>query len=834
MPLNEILKRLSGVTKNGNGFMALCPAHGDRNMSLSVKHCNGATLLHCFAGCTIKSVVAAMDLTMSDLFDDAPKVARTSAKSSAPSDKVRKHIAATFDYRDSDNRLCYQVVRFDPKGFGVRRPTDDRKWEWSLGGIKPILYRLSELKDMADPIVIAEGEKQVDALVELGISATTNPFGALKWQSEYNEHFHGRDVILWPDNDSTGRRHMELVARSLDGLAKSILTIEAPDSLPEKGDVCDGITNLGWNRGDIDRILAKAKPWEPAEDSDSGEQDGGDDVDEKKEAPESQALRLAKIVADNATLFHDQHRNPYAQVRIADHREVLRCGTSDFRRWMSYKIYTTEKKATGKETINAAVNLLEAIALHDGDQIELFNRVAIHDDAYWLDLSDKRCRAVRITAEGWEIVDNPPILFTRHSHQASQVEPKSGGNLDGIFDFIPIKDTNNRLLLKTWLVSCLIPNIPHPIPVLHGPQGSGKTSTARLLRRLIDPSSLETLSFPRNQAELAQILSHHYLVPFDNIDALQAWQSDALCRGCTGEGISKRQLYTDDDDVIYSFRRCIILNGINIAATKADLLDRSILIGLERIPNNERRDEEGLESAFTQARPQILGGMLDALVKSIELKPSVELTAKPRMADFARWGCAIAQALGRSSEDFAHAYEGNVVEQNAEVLDGHPVAAAVMALMDKQDRWEGRPADLLRGLLVLADAESIDVNARNWPKAANVLTRRLKEVKTNLQDAGIHINHLHSGNNTIAIRKEPKNTVQTVHTVHHQKNQQDSDGRFADDTDDTTAPREKTVHDTVQSQPVDMAEDMFPLEGLDGLDGKFQKPSVPADRRIEI
>ena len=103
---------------------------------------------------------------------------------------------------------------------------------------------------------------------------------------------------------------------------------------------------------------------------------------------------------------------------------------------------------------------------------------------------------------------------------------------------------------------------------------------ARMLRRLVDPSSMETLSLPRDQKELVQTLAHHYVAMFDNVDTLQPWQSDMLCRACTGEGFSKRQLFAVDDDIIYSFRRCVGLNGINIAATRADLLDRSILTGL--------------------------------------------------------------------------------------------------------------------------------------------------------------------------------------------------------------------------------------------------------------
>ena len=83
---------------------------------------------------------------------------------------------------------------------------------------------------------------------------------------------------------------------------------------------------------------------------------------------------------------------------------------------------------------------------------------------------------------------------------------------------------------------------------------------------------------------------------------MPVWMSDTLCRACTGAGFSKRELYTDDDDVIYNFRRCPGLNGINIVAHKPDLLDRSLLFRLEHIPKKDRRDEETLWRDFERER----------------------------------------------------------------------------------------------------------------------------------------------------------------------------------------------------------------------------------------
>src|SRR5215204_4062650 len=141
-----------------------------------------------------------------------------------------------------------------------------------------------------------------------------------------------------------------------------------------------------------------------------------------------------------------------------------------------------------------------------------------------------------------------------------------------------------------------------------------------MIKMLVDPSIVLTLTFPRDINELIQKLSHNYIAYFDNVSVIKEWISDALCRGVTGSGFSKRQLYTDDDDIIYNFRRCIGFNGINLGATKADLLDRGIIIQLERIPKERRRKLEDIWNDFEILRPQLLAYIFNILVKVLQIK----------------------------------------------------------------------------------------------------------------------------------------------------------------------------------------------------------------------
>lgn len=177
---------------------------------------------------------------------------------------------------------------------------------------------------------------------------------------------------------------------------------------------------------------------------------------------------------------------------------------------------------------------------------------------------------------------------------------------DRFMNLINVKGQDNKLLLKCYVISLFYPEIPKPVLMLHGEQGSAKSTLQELIKMLVDPSSIKTITFPRDINELTQKLAHNYIAYFDNVSDIHDWISDQLCRAVTGSGFSKRALYSDDDDIIYNFKRCIGFNGINLGATKADLLDRGIIIELERIPRENQRKLEEIWTEFDNIRPHLV------------------------------------------------------------------------------------------------------------------------------------------------------------------------------------------------------------------------------------
>jgi hypothetical protein len=315
--------------------------------------------------------------------------------------------------------------------------------------------------------------------------------------------------------------------------------------------------------------------------------------------------------------------------------------------------------------------------------------------------------------------------------------------------------SKDRLLVKCYIISLFYPEIPKPISMPHGVQGAAKTMFHKMKKKLVDPGIPLTLTFPRDKNELIQKLSHNYVAYFDNVSIIKPWISDELCRGVSGGGFSKRELYTDDDDIIYDFKRCIGFNGINLAATKQDLIDRGLIIEFERIPPENKREEKEIWAEFEAIRPQLLGYILDILVKVLqkERDGGIKLDKLPRMADFAITAELISRCMGNKDNEFVDAFNENIQVQVAESISANLVASAIVKFMedlgDKAKReydteccsllWFGTATILLTELERVADELKINTNQKSWPKGPSALSRRINEVKVNLLEVNIKV-----------------------------------------------------------------------------------------------
>lgn len=459
-----------------------------------------------------------------------------------------------------------------------------------------------------------------------------------------------------------------------------------------------------------------------------------------KPPPQAEAL-LALVTTSKCVLFHDEMDTAYARIRVKDHWEIWPVNSTAFGSWLRELFWRAEGKTVHRDAFTKVIHTLESKALFDGEEFQLGVRLAWHDDAIWYDLCDSKWRAIKITEEGWEIVNEPPIIFKRYRHQQPlELPAERGSDIEQLLPpFLNVKSDDQRILLITYIATCFIPGIPHPILNLYGEKGSRKTTISKMVRRLVDPAKPALLSLPNNRSELAQQLAHNYFPFFDNVSHITREISDSLCRAVTGDGFSKRKLFTDEEDVFFDYQCCVGLNGINLTAKEPDLLDRSILI--ELVPSEDRRTEKAVWESFEMVEPHIIATILDTVSGAMRLRYEVEVESLPRMADFALWGAAMAEALGYGHERFLSAYRENIGQQNDEALHSSPIAQAVITFMQGQTEWEGSPTELLAELEAIALLEKFNVRSRRWPQGVQALLRRLKEVQSNLLSIGILIEH---------------------------------------------------------------------------------------------
>ncbi|MDR4492631.1 MAG: hypothetical protein R2685_17345 [Candidatus Nitrosocosmicus sp.] len=487
--------------------------------------------------------------------------------------------------------------------------------------------------------------------------------------------------------------------------------------------------------------------------------------------------RLLDVATESITCkFVDQYNEAFVQVDIDnDHFEIMSIGSRKFARFLS-KIYFEKYngQVVNREAINTVIDTLQAQAEFGKARYHLSLRVAEYDGDFYYDLTDYKQRCIKISkkVEKWEILDNTPVpLFRRYNQISQEVfsEDEYAKNKQED-DFVKIKsctkgkdpldeflsqmtnikqdDDGTKLLLKVALISYFIPNIPHPIMILHGSAGSAKSTLQYLLKNIVDPAKPSLLTLHNNSSEFIQQLAHNYLATYDNLKYTPYWLADEVCKAVTGVGQTKRLLYTDDEDKVYEYKHCLIFNGINVAFIEPDVLDRSIVIHLDEIDDKKRKTEKEILKEFYIIKPFILRFIFDTLSKAIIIKDKILENTKqlPRMADFAIWGEAILQAWGYKEDKFLNVYFESIGRQNDEVIDSNPIAFVIRKLVEEESIslspssssdpiFEGTPMEFLDELNRIAVVYKINTFSKEWPKDVRWLIRRVNMIKSNLHKA---------------------------------------------------------------------------------------------------
>jgi hypothetical protein len=469
---------------------------------------------------------------------------------------------------------------------------------------------------------------------------------------------------------------------------------------------------------------------------------------------ESQTARLLRL-ASGAQLFHSQEHKPYATVMVNGHQEHMPIEGTKFRQWLRQQYYRETEAAPRTQAINDALATLASRSLFAGAECHVWMRVAGVADRIYLDLGSQGWQVVEITPAGWNVLAESPVKFRRPEGMLPLPTPERGGSLENLKAFVNLADESDWRLVAAFLLQCFRPHGPYPVLICNGEHGSAKSTTAKVLRDLVDPNAATHSSPPADVQDVMIAAHNEWLVSLDNLSKIPEWLSDALCRLATGGGMRTRRLYTDTEETILQAQRPIILNGIDHLATRPDLLDRAIVISLPTLKGH--RDEQEFWSTFAVQRAKILGAILDAVALAIAELPTVRLEPKPRMADFAIWGTALEKALSWRPGTFMAAYRQNREGANDSVLEASPVGAALEKLMAENGVFRGTMTDLLKELA--SHVEDSVKSDRSWPRNPMVLRNQLNRLAPNLRMAAIFITFTRDGmrkrNRLVEIKRAP-------------------------------------------------------------------------------
>ncbi len=496
----------------------------------------------------------------------------------------------------------------------------------------------------------------------------------------------------------------------------------------------------------------------------------------------SQAAQLIDLaLGGGVELWHTPSGDAYATVRVDGHREhhPLRRVVRDY---LARSYYLHTHRSAASAALTDALATLGGMARYDGPTHAVSVRLASHNDATYLDLGDPDWRSIAIDANGWRVVSDAPVRCWRPSSLRPLPTPVSArSSVDSLRELWALEE-DTWTLIVSWLVASLSRRGPYPILIETGEQGAGKSTLGRMLRGLVDPASPELRGVPRDERDVMIGALNSHVLALDNLSGLPAWLSDALCRIASGGGFATRTLYSDLDETSIEVTRPILLTGIEQPATRADLLDRALVVTLPAIDDRDRGDEADLWRRYHAMRAAVLAAICDAVSTALCREASVQLARRPRMADACRWVTAAEPALGWTDGRTVAAWLGARAAASADMLGMDSIGLALLALSPERLPWQGTAADLL-ALLTGRVPESVR-KARTWPTSPRGLAGALRRLAPDLRRTGLAVDLPTSARTA----RERIITIRQGCAGPDTQDRQDGSAEWLSDSDDSACP----------------------------------------------
>ncbi len=469
---------------------------------------------------------------------------------------------------------------------------------------------------------------------------------------------------------------------------------------------------------------------------------------EEEVSDDIQLLELAKRKILKTRISLNDTNAVYAVVKINGHFETMQLGGKRSKWWlnnlMSHEI-KSDKIYTGDFYKNILDSLVSTAQMENVKKENIYNRIAFVNNEIIYDLSNANYEAISISKDEIKKIqlDETTPLFSRSQSMIEQDEPTYDDSpaLDELAELLQIKDVQ---LFKVHITTMFLEHIPVPIMLYDGSAGTGKTITSGSIKRIIDPSGItaddNVLSIPKKYNDIISTLFHRYCSALENVSKIDNEISDIFCRAVTGSGNPKRKLFDDIDEIILTFKRKIIINGIVPNLDNPDLQQR--IISYDRHSSNFKISTiDEFEKKYNSIKPSVLGLIFKTLQDVLSKIDDFDFTPKTRMADFEKWGELISQSLGYGEGSFVENYHDKLKMSAISSKDGHPIISIIEDIMLEKNEYQDTMRNLFVEIKRKAFSLNIDTNSKyvRFPKIDNQLSKELVVVQPVLEKLGLSV-----------------------------------------------------------------------------------------------
>lgn len=454
----------------------------------------------------------------------------------------------------------------------------------------------------------------------------------------------------------------------------------------------------------------------------------------------SRADRLMTALLSEVDLFRTNDGETFATLSARSGVEHIPLEGAAFGHWLRRWVQERGEALLGKTDVEKIAINLASWALGLPEVEDIAYRVARVGERLYIDLGDKARRVVEIlparpeTTERWKVIEGKdcPVRFVRPATMRPLPEPVAGGTVDDFRRHFNVATEGDFKLLMCWVLAAYHPIGPYVLGLVHGQQGSGKTTLCRMLVSLTDPQLAEIRALPDDPRDLAVAAQHARVLAFDNASSVSGPMSDCLCRLSTGDAIVSRALYSDKDQTVLKASRPVLISSIVELARRPDLADRAVVIEARAIDPTARRAEEELWREFEEERPLLFGVICDLLSASLGNYAGIAAPVGIRMTDGARWAIGGLQFANWSAEELGAIWRSNRHAANISILEGDLVAIALLDFLEAHpEGWEGQTTKLLTELTERAH-EHVR-RSKLWPRTPEKLAADLTRLKPALE-----------------------------------------------------------------------------------------------------